>query len=90
MIKSLQKTKKKLKKLSITKVQEAFNAAIRERGKSMDDTTDLAVKDRFYIICKKCGNEAKIHFYSGYVHSCGGDTGSMSITCECGEKIELS
>jgi len=56
----------------------------------MEDNVDKEVKEKFSIICKKCGREPKITFYAGFVHSQGGDTGSMTIICECGECIEMS
>lgn len=51
--------------------------------------TDEVFK-QFEIKCKNCGStDIDFSFYSGFVHDCGGDAGSLTISCNtCGNKIE--
>ena len=49
------------------------------------------INDKFKITCKLCGSEnVTVSFYAGYIHDCGGDTGSLSVVCEkCKVEVEV-
>jgi hypothetical protein len=49
------------------------------------------IKDQFTLTCNKCQSiEVSINFYEGFIHSQGGDTGSLILECrKCKNKIEL-
>ena len=51
------------------------------------------VKSKFSIKiqCKNCKSEnVDIHFYAGFIHDCGGDTGSLSFECnDCRSEIDI-
>ena len=50
--------------------------------------TDKQITDKFEIKCKNCGStDIEFSFYSGYVYDCGGEVGSLYITCKnCGNE----
>jgi DNA-directed RNA polymerase subunit RPC12/RpoP len=55
----------------------------------IDNENEDKIKKLFEITCKKClSKNVDISFYAGFIHDCGGDTGSLSIECnDCGSVI---
>lgn len=53
--------------------------------------TDQILKS-FDVSCAMCGSDnVIIEFSAGYVHDCGGDTGSLTIECKvCRKQVSVS
>ena len=56
--------------------------------KDQYDEVSANIKGMFTVQCNACkSHNVSISFYSGFIHSCGGDTGSLTIECEDCKKI---